>query len=92
MSSAKPKSAVVSVSTSGVLVASTPAALRAGTSKLLKPTAMLATIRSCGQAAATAPSMRSLPVVSAPTLPCRRAISSAGVNTLSVSLVSTSKC
>ena len=32
---AKPKSAVVSVSTSGVLVASTPAAVMAGTSKLL---------------------------------------------------------
>ena len=35
ISSAKPKSAVVSVSTSGVLVPCTPAAVMAGTSKLL---------------------------------------------------------
>ena len=33
--SAKPKSAVVSVSTSGVFVASTPRAVQAGMSKLL---------------------------------------------------------
>ena len=74
--SAKPKSAVVSVSTSGVLVQSTPRAVAAGTSRLLKPTAMLHTARTVGAAASTPSSMRSLPVVIAPCLPCRRAISS----------------
>jgi hypothetical protein len=44
---------------------------------------MLATTRSCGQAASTSASMRSLPVVKAPALPCRRAISSALVKTVS---------
>ena len=44
ISSANAVSAVVSVSTSGVLVASTPAAVHAATSMLSKPTAWLATI------------------------------------------------
>ena len=48
ISSANAVSAVVSVSTSGVLVASTPAAVQAGTSMLSNPTAWLATIFSCG--------------------------------------------
>ena len=52
ISSANAVSAVVSVSTSGVLVASTPAAVHAATSMLSKPTAWFATIFSCGPAAA----------------------------------------
>ena len=91
-SRAKPKSAVVSVSTSGVLVPSTRCAVRAGTSKLLKPTAMLATMDNCGQAASSSALMRSLPVVSTPSLPRSRRASSAGDHTSSVVLASTSKC
>ena len=52
MSNANAVSAVVSVSTSGVFVASTPAAVHAATSTLSNPTAWLATIFSCGPAAA----------------------------------------
>ena len=64
--------------------AKTPAAVMAGTSKLLKPTAMLATIFNCGLACSMALSMRSLPVVSAPTLPCKRWLNSAALKTSSV--------
>ena len=92
ISSAKPKSAVVSVSTSGALVACTPAAVIASRSKLLWPTARLATIFSCGQAASSAASMYSLPVVSTPSLPCRRSMSSTGDQTTPGGVVSTSKC
>ncbi len=51
---------------------------------------VLATMRSWGLACSTAASMRSLPVVSAPTLPCRRRLSSAAVQTSSAWLLSTS--
>jgi hypothetical protein len=40
---------------------------------------MLATTRKPGQAASSSALMRSLPVVKAPCLPCKRAINSAGV-------------
>jgi hypothetical protein len=63
----------------------------AGTSKLLKPTAMLATMRSCGQAASSSASMRSLPVVSTPGLALQPGTSSSGDQTRRP-LVSTSKC
>ena len=50
ISSANAVSAVVSVRTSGVFVASTPAAVHAATSMLSNPTAWFATIFSCGPA------------------------------------------
>ena len=53
---------------------------------------MLATILSCGQAAISAASTLSLPVVITPTLPCRRSASCEGDRGLSSSFVSTSKC
>ena len=57
-------SAVVSVSTSGVFVASTPAAVHAATSMLSKPTAWFATIFSCGPAASrNSASTRSVSIV-----------------------------
>src|SRR5512144_1892681 len=52
---------------------------------------MLHTARSCGLAPSTAASMVTLPVVNAPTLPCRRRISSAWVHGASPGLASTSK-
>src|SRR5688572_26707752 len=52
---------------------------------------MLAQTFSCGQAASASASMRSVPVVKAPTLPCRRAASSALLQTASAWLCSTSK-
>ena len=69
ISNANPKSAVVSVNTSGVLVAITPAAVIAGTSKLLYPTEMLATIFKSLACASAFASILSLPATKAPTTP-----------------------
>jgi len=57
MSRAHAKSAVVSVSTSGVLVTTIPRVLQAATSMLLKPTATLQTAFSPGAEARTSSSM-----------------------------------
>src|SRR3990167_1015799 len=53
---------------------------------------MLATMRSCGQAASNAASMRCPPVVNAPALPCRYITSSSGAQSRSSVLDSTLKC
>ena len=57
---AQPKSAVVSLSTSGVLVARMPARVMASISRLLYPTAMLAATRSLGAVAIVSAPMRLL--------------------------------
>ena len=88
---AKPKSAVVSVKTSGVFVANTPAAVIAGTSKLLYPTEILATIfrpLACIKAFA---SILSLPATKAPTTPESSFCNSSGLKIRSSWLDLTSK-
>ena len=77
-SSAQVRSAVASVTTSGVLVASTPLAVQAPRSRLSKPTAKLATTASSGPArSSSSPSTWSVSMASSPSLPATRSKSSA---------------
>jgi hypothetical protein len=79
-SSANAKSAVVSVSTSGVLVTRMPRAVAAGTSMLSKPTATLAITRTPSSRAIAPPSKRSVNWLTRACLPTARRASSSAVN------------
>jgi hypothetical protein len=89
MSRAQAKSAVVSVSTSGVLVTTTPRLRQAATSMLLNPTATLQTALRPGAAARTSSSIVLMMWQIRAFLSRSRRMSSTLGNGVSVSLYST---